>query len=270
MPDRRVVVTRPAADAEVLAHDLTAAGLQPTVLPLIEVGAVDAPQPLDQAWRSMPHYLAAMFVSANAVEHFFSRQPGGIPVFNALSSLSARAWATGPGTVKALLRQGAEVAWMDAPLPAAGRFDSEALWEAVRSRVQPGDRVLIVRGADDSDSVQAHDGRGAGRDWLSEQLTQAGAQVDFVVAYQRRAPAWGPQQLAQARHAATDGSVWLFSSAQALANLRRLLPEQDWSAARAVATHPRIAAALRNAGFGVVCESRPVLAEMVASIESIG
>ena len=162
MPDRRVVVTRPAADAEVLARDLTAAGLQPTVLPLIEVGAVDGPQPLDQAWRAMPHYLAAMFVSANAVEHFFSRQPGGIPVFNALSSLSARAWATGPGTVKALLRQGAEVAWMDAPLPAAGRFDSEALWEAVRSRVQPGDRVLIVRGADDSDSVQAHDGRGAG------------------------------------------------------------------------------------------------------------
>jgi uroporphyrinogen-III synthase len=72
-----------------------------------------------------------------------------------------------------------------------------------------------------------------------------------------------------ARQAATDGSVWLFSSAQALANLRRLLPGQDWSGARAVATHPRIAAAVRNAGFGVVCESRPVLAELVASIESI-
>ena len=102
------------------------------MLPLIEVGAVDAQQPLDQAWRAMPHYLAAMFVSANAVEHFFSRQPGGIPVFNALSSLSARAWATGPGTVKALLRQGAEVAWMDAPLPAAGRFDSVPGKDSIR------------------------------------------------------------------------------------------------------------------------------------------
>lgn len=270
MPDCRVVVTRPEAEAKALARDLAAAGLQPTVLPLIDVGVVAAQAPLDQAWRSMPHYLAAMFVSANAVEHFFSRRPGEMPTFNTLSKLRARAWATGPGTVKALLRQGAEVAWIDAPLPEAGRFDSEALWETVRSRVQPGDRVLIVRGADDSYGAPAHGDRGAGRDWLSEQLAQAGAQVDFVVAYQRRAPAWGPQQFAQARHAAADGSVWLFSSAQALANLRRLLPAQDWSAARAVATHPRIAAAVRNAGFGVVCESRPVLAEMVASIESIG
>lgn len=91
-----------------------------------------------------------------------------------------------------------------------------------------------------------------------------------MVAYQRCAPTWSAQQLALARQAASDGAVWLFSSAQALANLQRLLPGQDWSGARAVATHPRIAAAVRNAGFGVVCESRPVLAEMVASIESIG
>ncbi|MGE3348297.1 MAG: uroporphyrinogen-III synthase, partial [Ramlibacter sp.] len=38
--------------------------------------------------------------------------------------------------------------------------------------------------------------------------------------------------------------------------------------ARAVATHPRIAQAAREAGFGVVCESRPALADVVASIES--
>ncbi|MBK6294829.1 MAG: uroporphyrinogen-III synthase [Rhodoferax sp.] len=270
MGDPRVVVTRPEADAQALARDLTAAGLQPTVLPLIEVSAVAAREPLDQAWRSMPHYLAVMFVSANAVEHFFSRRPGGMSAFNTASGLTARAWATGPGTVKALLRQGAEATWVDAPLSEAGRFDSDSLWQAVRPQVQPGDRVLIVRGVDGAQGAPAQGDRGTGRDWLSDQLTQVGALVDFVVAYRRRAPAWGPQQLAQARNAAADGSVWLFSSAQALVNLQGLLPAQDWSTARAVATHPRIAAAVRKAGFGVVCESRPVLAEMVASIESIG
>lgn len=269
MPDWRVVVTRPLADAGQLARDLVEEGLVPTVLPLIEVAPAEATEPLVHAWRSLPDYLAVMFVSANAVQYFFSHRPPGMAVFNAQAMSQTRAWATGPGTVKALLRHGAELPWIEAPAQESGRFDSDALWERVRGRVQAGNRVLIVRGAEGADSTEAAPARGVGRDWLADQLAQVGALVDFVVAYQRQVPAWTPQQLAQARQAATDGSVWLFSSAQALANLRCLLPGQDWSAARAVATHPRIAAAVRNAGFGVVCESRPVLAEMVASIESL-
>jgi uroporphyrinogen-III synthase len=269
MPDRRVVVTRPEADARQLVRDLGLAGLAPTLLPLIEIATTELQEPLVQAWQAVSGYLAVMFVSANAAAHFFKCRPTGVSVFNAQASSKSRAWATGPGTVKALLREGAEPSWIDAPPAQAGRFDSDALWEVVRGRVQPGQRVLIVRGADGTDGTEVAPARGVGREWLAEQLIQAGAQVDFVVAYQRRAPHWSARQMDQARLAARDGSVWLFSSAQALANLRLLLPTQDWSAARAVATHPRIAAAVRNAGFGVVCESRPVLSEMVASIESI-
>jgi uroporphyrinogen-III synthase len=69
--------------------------------------------------------------------------------------------------------------------------------------------------------------------------------------------------------AAIDGSVWLFSSSEAIANLQALLPQQSWSQARAIATHARIGQAAKNAGFSVVCESRPVLASVVASIESM-
>jgi uroporphyrinogen-III synthase len=36
-----------------------------------------------------------------------------------------------------------------------------------------------------------------------------------------------------------------------------------------VATHPRIAQAARDAGFGVVCESRPTEEAIVAALESI-
>lgn len=269
MPERRVVVTRPESDARQLARDLTLAGLTPTVLPLIEVAAADAQAPLAQAWQALTNYLAVMFVSANAVSYFFKCRPPAMPVFGVPAASKPRAWATGPGTVRALLRQGAESPWIDAPAPGSGRFDSDSLWELVRTGVRPGDRVLIVRGADGADTSEETLARGVGRDWLADQLTQAGARVDFVVAYQRRTPRWDAQQVAQARQAAHDGSVWLFSSAQALANLRQALPAQNWSQARAVATHPRIAAAVRSAGFGVVCESRPVLAELVASIESI-
>jgi uroporphyrinogen-III synthase len=121
--------------------------------------------------------------------------------------------------------------------------------------------VLVVRGRDPQ-------GRSAGRDWLALQIEAAGAQVEFVAVYERRAPGLDDAQQALALRSASDGSVWLFSSSEAVANLRALLPDQSWQQARAVATHPRIAQAARDAGFAVVCESRPALADVVASIES--
>ena len=105
---------------------------------------------------------------------------------------------------------------------------------------------------------------------LARQSAEAGAQVDFVVAYQRSASPLSAQQQTAARAAAGDGSVWLFSSSEAIANLAAGLPGQSWQAARAVVTHPRIAIQARKLGFGVVCESRPLLASVVASLESMG
>jgi uroporphyrinogen-III synthase len=62
--------------------------------------------------------------------------------------------------------------------------------------------------------------------------------------------------------------VWLFSSSEAVENLRKVSDSQ-WSKALAIATHPRIAQAAKDAGFGVVYESRPLLADVAASIESL-
>jgi uroporphyrinogen-III synthase len=53
-------------------------------------------------------------------------------------------------------------------------------------------------------------------------------------------------------------------------NLATLLPGQSWAGARAIATHPRIAQAVRALGFGTVRESRPAFDEVVASIELLG
>jgi len=150
---------------------------------------------------------------------------------------------------------------IDAPDAQSGQFDSEALWQQVHARVPAGACVLIVRGGDG--------GASAGRDWLAHQLAGAGAQVETVAAYERRVPVLEAQQLALAQQAAQDGSVWLFSSSQAIRHLAQLLPAQYWGRARAVATHPRIAQTAREAGFGVVCESRPTLDDVVASIESV-
>jgi uroporphyrinogen-III synthase len=122
--------------------------------------------------------------------------------------------------------------------------------------------VLIVRGGDAK-------GQGAGRDWLAEQLRDAGAKVDDVVAYRRIRPVWTAAQEALARRWVDDGSIWLFSSSEAVANLVASLPGQSFGQARAVATHPRIAQAAREAGFGCVLKTRPTLDDVVASIESL-
>jgi uroporphyrinogen-III synthase len=107
-----------------------------------------------------------------------------------------------------------------------------------------------------------------GREWLSQQLAAAGVAVDELVAYGRGLPAWTAAELGLAAAAARDGACWLFSSSEAARNLRELLPAQDWSAARALATHPRIAEAVRALGFGYVQQCRPGLSEVLASIES--
>ena len=267
----RVIVTRVQPQAQAWVELLTAQGHDALALPLIEVRSLADSTGVRAAWKQLPGYLAVMFVSRHAVDFFYKENQALALDIYAQAAIKIRAWATGPGTANALLEHGVSAAHIDTPPEQAGQFDSEALWQLVHGQVQPGDRVLIVRGnslAADG-SLSAENDSGVGRDWLAQHLLDAGAQVDFVVAYQRGAPILASAQREAAEAGATDGSVWLFSSAEALGHLQSLLPHHDWSAARAVATHPRIAAAARATGFGVVLQARPVFADVLASIESL-
>jgi len=264
----RVIVTRPQREAQDWVRELSAAGLTAQALPLIDIRPAPDPVALAHAWQQVAAsgYAAVMFVSANAVAGFFVSDSALPHVFSERSAIKTRALAPGPGTVKALLRAGVAPGRIDAPAADAVQFDSEALWQVVGPQMRPGDRVLIVRGGD---AQNAGATSGAGRDWLAQRLAEAGATADFLVAYQRARPQFDAAQQQLAAAAAADGSVWLFSSSEAVHNLQACLPQQGWQAARAIATHPRIAAAARQAGFGVVCESRPALADVKASIESM-
>ncbi len=263
----RVIVTRPERDARRWVHDLQQHGLNADALPLLEIAALPESSSLRQAWNELDAYAALMFVSGNAADCFFaSTAPRALQWREKMDMDSVadtlRFLAPGPGTVAALRDAGVPADRIDAPAADASQFDSEALWAVVGRQPWQGRRVLIVRGQGAA-SVEA--APAPGRDWLARQFLAAGAQVDFVAVYQRRAPIFTPLQLKLADAAARDGSVWLFSSSEAVANL----PTHDWSRSRAVATHPRIAEAVRAAGWGVVTESRPALKDIVASIESM-
>jgi uroporphyrinogen-III synthase len=265
----RILVTRVQPQAQAWVDLFSAQGHDALALPLIEVRSLADKTEVHAVWQRLQSYAATMFVSRHAVDYFF-REYAAIDHFLYWDrAIKIRAWSTGPGTAHALAEKGIPAHLIDSPSEQAGQFDSEALWQLVQAQVHAGDKVLIVRGdSAAADGVSLVGDTGVGRDWLAQRLTDAGVKVDFVVAYQRGAPVWGAHQRAFAAAGAADGSVWLFSSAEALVHLQALLPGQDWSAARAVATHPRIAAAARAVGFGVVAQARPVFADVLASIES--
>jgi uroporphyrinogen-III synthase len=272
----RVIITRPAGDAHVWVDALQAAGYTACALPLIEVGPARHKQAVAQAWAQWPNFQAVMFVSAQAVRYFFESQPAG----NTWAR-GPRCWATGPGTHKALLQAGVPEASIDSPAADAAQFDSEALWQRVAAQVKTGQPVLIVRGNDvpshfqgaaEINAAQAEHSTavtGTGRDWLAQQLQAAGASAQFVVAYERRAPVWSAEQQALAAQAAADGTVWCFSSSQAIHHLAQAMPSQSWAKARCVATHPRIAETAGSLGFGEIHLSKPSLADLLVSLESL-
>lgn len=260
----RALVTRPSREAQSWIQALKSAGHEPIAVPLIEIEAVADSQPLSLAWQHIHRYQAVMFVSANAVDFFFEAKPPFAPSIFSHGGSSIRAWATGPGTARALEENGASAAWIDTPNADSLQFDSEALWAKVAGQIGAGSQVLIVRGIDSGQETS-----GSGRDWLAQRIEASGGLAEFVVAYRRQLPAFTPAQQALLRAASTDGTAWLFSSSQAVVNLAASFPELSWSRARAVATHRRIAQTALSYGFGVVCESRPTVADVIASIESL-
>jgi uroporphyrinogen-III synthase len=259
-----VIVTRPAPDAQRWVDQLQQRGISAEALPLIDIASVADVSAARKAWAHLEKYAAVMFVSGNAVEHFFTaRRSRAEPTVPDLASFkSVRFMAPGPGTALLLAAQGVPAAQIDTPAADAAQFDSEALWQVIGQRDWAGQRVLIVRGQSGTSDAAA-----TGREWLARQLENAGAAVDFVVVYERRAPRFTAAQLQRIAASQSDGSVWLFSSSEALAHLPHLPQGSDWSQAKAIATHSRIAHAAQAAGWGVVIESRPALDDIVASIE---
>ena len=284
-----ILVTRPDQEAQHWVRQLVDAGVQAEALPLIEIGPACAGSDvlaLHQAWQTLDHYAACLFVSGNAVDYFFKQRRSLAGVFRtslAINNIAEetvapvpaqlRLMAPGPGTAAALVAHGVAPAQIDMPPADAGQFDSLNLWKVVGQRDWRGRRVLIVRGCTPATppTASAAQASASGRDWITRQWEAAGATVECLTVYERRAPQLTAWQLNRARSASHDGTFWLFSSSEAVANLfgQSSLSAVDWSRARAVATHPRIASSVRAAGWGVVVASRPTLTDIVASVRSI-
>jgi len=278
---RPIVITRPAAQALAWQQALQLAGHPVVLLPCLSIHPAPDLPTLRAAWAQLGQWNALMFVSANAIEAFFAQRPADTQWPQGADA--PRAWVPGPASANALEAAAVPTHLIDAPDAQAEQFDSESLWEQVRSQVGGGFQLLVVRGgrADALSPVSPPASPGIGREWLAGQVESAGGSVGWLLAYVRGMPAWTDAEYAQAVRARDDGAIWLFSSSECVAHLQTLTQsapvtwrdsagsaQSYWSGSVALATHPRIAKAARAAGFGTVHLTRPGLADVLASIES--
>ncbi len=257
----QVLVTRPLQDAATWILALKHAGLEAVEFPLLQVNATltskEAPAVLQRLQQSQ----AVMFVSANAVRFLaeaLKHQAGWVEHFTS----QARVWCTGPGTAAALLKVGIPASQIDQPAVTAAQLDSEALWAQVQKQATLGFQVLFIRGTDETGAI-------AGRDWLVQQLEHKGASAQAIAAYQRVPTPLTALLQAQVQQHVARGAVWLFSSSACLQSLVDQCHGQDWSTAKAVVTHPRIAALAQQLGWPRPSIAAPGLDSMLASIKSL-
>ena len=252
----RLLVTRPQPQADAWVARLRDQGIDARALPLLSIDAVVDLSELHAAWHELPRYALVMFVSPNAVSHFFAARPGEVAARG--WPAATRAGATGPGTLRALEMAGVPAALCVAPPAESRLFDSAALWAQLRGERWSGREVLVLRG-------------NGGRDEFATLLRAAGAAVHFTQAYERGAARLDADQralleLAVAKPAA---HLWWLSSAEAIDTLALRAPDTDWHDAQALASHPRIAARARQQGFGHVFEAAPTFAAVQAALQDI-
>lgn len=252
----RLLVTRPQPQADAWVAQLRSQGIDAHALPLLAIDAVVDLSDLHEAWHELPRYALVMFVSPNAVSHFFAARP---------AEIAARGWpartragATGPGTLKALQMAGVPAELCVSPPTDATQFDSASLWLQLSGERWDGREVLVLRG-------------NGGRDEFATLLRAAGAAVHFTQAYERGAARLSADQraLLELAVAKPASHVWWLSSAEAIDYLAQMSPGTDWHDSQALASHPRIAARARARGFGRVFEAPPTFAAVQAAMLEI-
>jgi len=243
---KRILVTRPVAQAGKLAQMIVAQGGEPVRFPLLEIAPADDPEPLQQVIARLDIYVIAVFISPNAVE--FS-----VPLI-----LSTRPWpatvqaaAIGQSTAEQLALCG--IGRVIAPTE---RFDSEALLELpeFQSERVAGNKVLILRGS-------------GGRDVLATTLVERGAEVHAVTCYHRSAPSDGKFLVSLLRNRQLDALT--ISSSEGLRNLRALLDTDTFELLRFLPVfvpHQRIAEVAVELGMQRVRLTRPADAGIIDSL----
>ncbi|CAD6881735.1 Uroporphyrinogen-III synthase (EC 4.2.1.75) [Methylomonas albis] len=227
----RILVTRPAAQAENLSNLIAQHGGMPIRFPTLEI-VEERPDPglLSQATAS--DWL--IFTSTNAVDFAIKAFGGKMPVLRKFKIA-----AVGAATADALRQSG----WPVDCVPAS-EFNSEGLLAEPELQALAGMRCVIVRGI-------------GGREKLAESLRNRGAEVIYLEVYSRRQPVMDSSDLradiAQGRLDAVT-----ITSVEALQNLLAMLDGESIVLLKSillVVMSERIGQAAEDSGFKQIAVS---------------
>ncbi|AQA17807.1 hypothetical protein BST95_05735 [Halioglobus japonicus] len=225
----RVLVTRPAGQADSLLARLEQAGYSASHQPLLALAPLAELAPsLRQRVLDLDLYAHVIFISGNAVRYglsiiddYWPQLPTGINWY-----------AIGGTTARLLAERGLVATEPGAQMNSEGLLAVPALQQVVDQR------VLIVKGQ-------------GGRELLQSELTARGARVDELACYSRACPPL--EQGALARTISEGGiETVLISSGEGLQNMLTLLSGEETTKfrdVRLVVPSLRVEKLAREAGF---------------------
>ncbi|HLF27459.1 MAG TPA: uroporphyrinogen-III synthase [Anaerolineae bacterium] len=173
---KRILVTRPRAQAADLRQKLAALGAEPIMFPTITIAPLEDTSTLDEAISQLANYHWIIFTSVNGVAAFWERLQSAEKDGNVLAGI--RTAAIGPATATALEQRGVQARFIP------DEYVAEAIVAGI-GEVR-GQRVLLPR-AD------------IAREALAIELARRGARVDEIAAYRTLPATPDPHGLAELR-----------------------------------------------------------------------
>jgi uroporphyrinogen-III synthase len=199
----RVLVTRPAHQAENLSGLIQGRGGEAVRFPVLDIVARDNIEEVQDALKNLDKFQWVVFISPNAVNFALKANNGKIDRLK-----TVRFAAVGRATAQALEAAGLAVD----VVPEQG-YTSEALLAMPQMQQVKGQACLIVRGE-------------GGREELANTLRSRGAVVQYLEVYKRTIPSIDSSQVVQllAQHRL---DVITVTSGEALQNLLIMLGENN-------------------------------------------
>ena len=200
---KKIVLTRPLAQAQPLAQRLTAMGYPVTLFPLLEIAPLPAKSELQSSLQAvianLSRYPLAVFVSPNAIHAVFKDKltwPAGVSI--AVMGEGSRAALTQYG----INEKNTRIYCPTDPF----HSDSEALLHELDLPSLKGRDVVIFRAE-------------TGRELLADVLVKHDIHMTKVVSYRRFAPAITAQNSRLLLELLESGSSWVVSSSEAVRTL---------------------------------------------------
>ncbi len=242
---KKVLVTRSRTQASNLRSQLEELGADIIELPSIEIAPLEDCGELDDSIERLGEPGWVIFASVNGVESVFQRLHKKGKDARALSGVTVG--AIGPATRRALEERGIVPDFVPA------RSVSESVVEELASRDWVGVPVLLP-------------GSNIGRDVLAQGLSELGARVERVAAYQTVTPRGAAESARTALSSGVD--VVTFTSSSTVNNLLDILggEKQYLEDALVACIGPVTAAAARELGLRVDLEAEQPTVEGLVEI----